>query len=47
MPESLVRATFRHHLCAAATYDERFIGLLIAGSGSDDRLDEWSDLGGI
>lgn len=44
MPESLVRATFRNHLCTAAMHDERMIGLLIAGSGSDDRLDEWSDI---
>jgi Streptomycin adenylyltransferase len=44
MPESPVRAIFRERLCAAANRDERFIGLLIAGSGSDERLDEWSDI---
>lgn len=44
MPESLTRASFRQHLCKVATDDERISGLLIGGSGSDNRLDEWSDI---
>lgn len=44
MPESVTRVRFRHQLCRAATDDERIRGLLIGGSGSDDRLDEWSDI---
>jgi hypothetical protein len=44
MPESPIRAVFRQRLCAAANEDARFIGFLIGGSGSDGRLDEWSDL---
>src|SRR5260370_16726240 len=44
MHESLARATFRQHLCMAAAQDERIVGLLMLGSGSDERLDEWSDI---
>src|SRR5258708_16185931 len=44
MPESLARATFRQRLCMAAAQDERIVGLLVLGSGSDERLDEWSDI---
>ncbi len=44
MPESPTRARFRERLCANANQDERIAGLLIGGSGSDERLDEFSDI---
>lgn len=44
MPERPARANFRKQLCETAGQDERIVGLLITGSGSDGRLDEWSDI---
>lgn len=44
MPESAARARMVQRLVEAARRDPRIVGLLDYGSGSEGRLDEWSDL---
>ena len=44
MSQSNARIHFRQRLIEAVRSDERIVGLLQAGSGSEGRADQWSDL---